>query len=212
MAKTNYYKYCILCIVIILSINLKGSDTLSYSKEVTSLREVYLSQLGVTELTGNNDGPQIKEYLEFVGLHEGQYWCAAYVSWCFYKAGIKAIRSGWSPSWFQTKYIIYVRGAINNKTPSAGDVFGIYFPKLKRIAHVGFVEKWAKGSSCFVTNEGNSNAKGSNNGGSVVTLFRLKTQVQKISRYANQALPKNSSSASNSRSINSLSYNTKGIQ
>lgn len=212
MAKTNYYKYCILFITIILSINLKGSDTLSYSKEVTALREVYLSQLGVTELTGHNDGPEVEAYLAFVNRQKGDYWCAAYVSWCFYRAGIVAIKSGWSPSWFQAKYVIYVRGATNNKTPSTGDVFGIYFPKLKRIAHVGFVEKWAKGASCFVTNEGNSNAKGSNNGGAVVSLFRLKTQVQKVSRYANQVLPKNSSSASNSRSINSLSYNNKSIK
>lgn len=211
MAKTTYYKLCLLFIVTILSVNLKGSDTLIYSPEVTKLREVYLSQLGVTELTGHNDGPEVEEYLVFVNRKKGDYWCAAYVSWCFYKAGIVAIRSGWSPSWFQTKYVIYVRGATNNKTPSAGDVFGIYFPKLKRIAHVGFVDKWAKGASCFVTNEGNSNAKGSNNGGAVVTLFRLKTQVQKISRYADQTLSKTRSNNSNSRSITSLSANNKSL-
>ena len=211
MAKTNYYKYCILFITLVVSLNLKGSDTIKYSPEVTRLREVYLSQLGVTELTGNNDGPEVKAYLAFTGLPEGNPWCAAYVAWCLHTAGIKALKSAWAPSWFPAHKVIYTHGAVGNKTPMPGDVFGIYFASKKRIAHVGFVEKWTKGASCFVTNEGNSNEKGSRTGGSVVTLFRLKTQVNKISRYADQTIPTNSSNSANSRTITSLSANNKSL-
>ncbi len=44
------------------------------------------SQLGVTELTGHNDGPAVESYLRAVGLGKGYPWCMAFVYWCAKKA------------------------------------------------------------------------------------------------------------------------------
>jgi len=41
---------------------------------------------GAGEVGGNNRGPFVRKYLEPAGLDEGNAWCAAFVSWCFYKA------------------------------------------------------------------------------------------------------------------------------
>jgi hypothetical protein len=52
-----------------------------------------VSQLGVKELTGRNDGPQIKEYL--LG-EEGLPWCAAFVQWCYAQCRISLpVKNKW---------------------------------------------------------------------------------------------------------------------
>lgn len=40
-----------------------------------------LTYVGVTEATGNNDGPEITKFLNSVGLNSGYAWCAAFVSY-----------------------------------------------------------------------------------------------------------------------------------
>lgn len=47
------------------------------------------SQLGVTELTGHNDGPAVESYLKSVGLGKGYPWCMAFVYWCTKRAAQK---------------------------------------------------------------------------------------------------------------------------
>jgi len=49
-----------------------------------------ISQLGVSEATGNNDGPEVAKYLETVGLTPGpkSYWCGAFVNWSMTQIGI----------------------------------------------------------------------------------------------------------------------------
>jgi len=68
-------------------------------------------------------------------------------------------------------------------TPSTGDIFGIYFPDKKRIAHVGFVDQWE--GTWLLTVEGNTNASGSNEGDGVYRKRRLVKSVYKVSRYIN---------------------------
>ncbi len=59
------------------------------------------SQLGVSELTGNNDGPEVDKYLKTIGLAgSGQAWCGAFVNWTLSQAGIKGVsRPGWALNW-----------------------------------------------------------------------------------------------------------------
>ena len=96
------------------------------------------AEIGVTEATGNNDGPRVEAYLKSVGLERGQPYCAAFVYWCGQQAlGSKNPfpRSGYSPdlcaqpTWSNGKGL----------PPRAGDTFGIYFPDKGRIAHTGLV-------------------------------------------------------------------------
>ena len=45
---------------------------------------------------------------------------------------------------------------------ASGDVFGIYFANLNRIAHAGFLDEW--GEKYLITVEENTNETGSNEG------------------------------------------------
>src|SRR5690606_6071530 len=140
------------------------------------LRRVYMGEIGVREATGKNDGPRIREYLRYVGLGEGYAWCAAFVCWSLGEAGMDNPKNGWSPALFPAKRIIwkkdqaYSSQSLRNKEqgsslllapsvpapnqPQPGDVFGIYYSSLKRIAHCGFVDSW-DGTWC-ITVEGNT--------------------------------------------------------
>ncbi len=143
------------------------------SLQSQNLRRIYTSQIGVREKTGKNDGPEVEKYLRYVGLGPGNAWCAALVSWTFGQAGFDQPKTAWSPALFPDKRVVWARkqqkpdGAmpglitynLQRTTPLSGDVFGIYFSELKRIAHCGFVDEW-DGKWC-TTVEGNTNDAGS---------------------------------------------------
>ena len=66
-------------------------------------------------------------------------------------------------------------------TPSTGDVFGLYFPEKRRIAHVGFIDEWK--DPWVITVEGNTNVLGSKEGDGVYRKWRLVRSVYKVARY-----------------------------
>ncbi len=98
------------------------------------------SQVGVTELTGKNDGPEIAKYLREVGLTEGYAYCAAGLVWCHNQLGIENPRSGWSPDWFR-KNVVYrkTHKRIQPFVSRPGQVPGFYYESKKRVAHVGLI-------------------------------------------------------------------------
>lgn len=129
-------------------------DDLAPQRQV--IRGLYAAEVGVREVGGENRGRRIGEYLTVTSLGEGYAWCAAFVSWVFARAGYVAPRSAWSPALFPKEKVIWQRGGVvRQDVPQAGDVFGIWFPSLGRIAHVGFVDHW--GGTYVVTVEGNTN-------------------------------------------------------
>lgn len=149
---------------------LPGSNTVK--NEAETLIAIAQSQIGVREVNGNNDGPEVEAYLAVASLKKGEPWCAAFLSWVFKQAGYQQPRTGWSPALFpEARWV---------KAPSPGLVFGIYFPALKRIAHCGMVER-LKGS-WLVCIEGNTNINGSREGDRV---YRKLRHVKTIYRYAN---------------------------
>jgi hypothetical protein len=145
------------------------------------VQESYLSQVGVREATGKNDGKAVESYLKSVGLGKGNAWCAAFVHWCYRACGVETIKSAWSPSWFPSSKVIYSQ-AKTKELPKSGDVFGIYFADRKRIAHVGFVHEWGQNSYC-ITVEGNTNDYGSREGDGVYMKRRLKRQIYQVARW-----------------------------
>jgi hypothetical protein len=147
------------------------------------LAAIYTAEIGVRELTGNNDGKRVEEYLRSCGLGKGYAWCAAFVNWCHVQAGVVGAGSAWSPDWFPDKNTIYTRGNSGNKTPSKTDVLGLYYPEKKRIAHVGFIDEWGDGANYCITVEGNTNGEGSREGDGVYRKRRLKSQIYKVSRW-----------------------------
>lgn len=129
------------------------------------------AEIGVREATGNNDGKRVEDYLATVGLPKGHPYCAAFISWVFKEAGYDQPRTGWSPALFPASRSV--------KTPVPGNVFGIYFPSFKRIAHCGFVAS-VKGN-WIGTIEANTNLSGSRDGEGVHRRMR---HARTIYRYA----------------------------
>jgi len=132
---------------------------------VTELRqqllEVAESQVGVRELTGNNDGKQIKEYLKSVGLKEGYAWCVAFVVWCHLQISydFPIPITAWSPALF-THNLVYHKHHMRMFPwiPRGGEVAGIYYASKNRVAHAVIIER--KQSNHFITYEGNTSLMG----------------------------------------------------
>jgi hypothetical protein len=169
---------CLLCFTYLGSNELHRRDLLIRILKHSSQRpsrftitEIANNELGIRELTGHNDGPKVEAYLSVVKLKKGQPWCAAFVSWVYQKAGFPKPRTGWSPDLFPTARL--ARSAL------PGDVIGIYFPEMGRIAHAGIVTQ-QKGSWIYST-EGNTSLQGSREGDGV---FRKVRHIRTIHRIA----------------------------
>ena len=156
-----------------------------------SLWGIYTAEIGVREQSGKNDGQRVEAYLAYVGLKKGDPWCAAFVCWSLGQAGIRNPRSGWSPDLFPARKVCWQRSLALQPKPAAavgetsgprrGDVFGIYFPEKKRIAHVGFVDTWD--GKYVITVEGNTNEAGSREGDGVYRKRRLISSIYQVARW-----------------------------
>lgn len=155
----------------------------SYAQQdsISCITRTYQSQIGVREASGKNDGVEVEAYLKSVGRHRGDAWCAAFVHWTLEQCGEPRVKSGWSPSWFPASRVIYARTGAKTQAPQPGDVFGIWFQKLGRIAHVGFIHEW--GCEWVVTVEGNTNDAGSREGDGVYMKRRINRQIYKVARW-----------------------------
>ena len=175
--------FCFSWLVLLPTYTFAKNDTTQYNKFL-KLVETYRSQIGVRELTGNNDGVEVEMYLNSVGLKKGQPYCAAGVAWSFIQANIKAPRSGWSPAWFQPKYVIYQHGIAALQTePQQGDVGGYYYKKLGRYGHTFFIDYWSKKGSFCITVEFNGTDKQTREGNGVVRNIVPKSKISVVARY-----------------------------
>ena len=111
-------------------------------------------EIAVREATGKNDGARVEEYLAYTGLGKGYAWCAAFVSWCYGKAGLPLPRNAWSPALFPNARR-YTKERVQRRAVRQADLFAIYSQKLGRIDHVGIVQKMER--SWILTVEGNVN-------------------------------------------------------
>lgn len=136
--------------------------------------------VGVREATGRNDGPEVEYFLAGVDMQRGVAWCGAFAYAAHVEAGIrppgKASAYAWSPTWFST-----ASRDIPIDRCEAGDVMGIYFPSLGRIAHVGIVE-WRDGN-VITTIEGNTNDALSRDGDGVYRKRRKAGTIKATARW-----------------------------
>lgn len=139
------------------------------------------SQIGVRQTNGNT-GPEIDEYLACSGLGPGYAWCAAFVCWIYDSNEVEVPNSSaWSPSWFPQS-----KTYENNSMAQEGDVFGIYFNNLGRIAHVGvLIESWEEAGNILTTVEGNTNDTGAREGDGVYKKYRSKNQIKSTANWIN---------------------------
>lgn len=148
---------------------------LASDKTRNLLHARFSSQVGVREATGRNDGPEVEAYLATTNLGAGYAWCGAFVSWVFAQEGFDQPRTPWTPALFPKAC---TQNWSSGKAPQKADVFGLYIPRLKRIGHAGFVEKW--GEHFVLTVEGNTNAEGSIEGDGVYRKRRRTKTIHSV--------------------------------
>ena len=107
-------------------------------------------------------------------------WCAAFVKKCLDIAGIKSTITAWSPTAHNKKNVVYFKGKWHQEF-MPGDVFTIFYPSMKRIAHTGFGHRRNKGQ--IVTMEGNTNNDGSRDGYGVFRRIRSINSIYSITRW-----------------------------
>ena len=146
------------------------------------VQNVYLSQVGVREATGNNDGVAVERYLKNLGLDKGYAWCAAFVRWCYDQAGVKTTITAWSPTAQNNDAVVYEKGKWKAKADKA-DVFTLFYKGINRIGHTGFVDKVYNDNSMIQTVEGNTNGQGSREGDGVYLKFRPSKTIHTITSW-----------------------------
>lgn len=90
-----------------------------------------------------------------------------------------------SPSWFADESKITYRKSWTKTDYKSkkGQVFGLYFSKLGRVAHVGFID--GENATSYFTIEGNTNGSGSREGDGIYRKTRNKNTIHIISDHVN---------------------------
>ncbi|SEA51824.1 C40 family peptidase [Pedobacter hartonius] len=135
------------------------------------LVDLAIAEIGIREKTGKNDGKRVEAYLSVVNLKKGQPYCSAFISWLFAQEGFARPRSGWSPDLFPSSRL--------SRYALPANIIGIYFPDLKRIAHVGIIER-LNDQWCYSI-EANTNLDGGRNGDGVYRRVRHLKTIYRIS-------------------------------
>lgn len=147
----------------------------------TRLTQIYLSQIGIREKTGHNDGPQVEAYLKSVGLGKGYAWCAAFVHWCLVQAKIPNRINGAAATAHNQSHILWMNRKLVAE-PAPGDVFTLWYNRLNRIGHTGFYHQRVN-TSVYESIEGNTNEAGSREGDGVYKKYRSFNATYSITRW-----------------------------
>lgn len=141
--------------------------------------EAAAEYVGVRELTGRNDGPEVEYFLALTGLGRGYAWCGSFAYAAHVEAGVipkpPPSAYAWTPTWFVGAKQIPM-GSI-----MPGDVVGIYFPSLGRIAHMAIAEE--RNGHTVTTIEGNTNDGGSRDGEGVYRRYRKTGTLKAAARW-----------------------------
>ena len=158
-----------------------------------SLVQIALSQVGVKESGGNNNGPEVRKYQEATSLKPASWpWCAALTSWVIREWLKKPETTQWlglktmTPEQWRPKtaaafgYIAWAKDRpattkvlSNRSKPQIGDIVIFDF------SHIGIVVK--VGEKNFQCVEGNTNGKGTRDSKSGDGVW-LKTRTASLVR------------------------------
>ncbi len=120
-------------------------DTVYVDKPLSD-RDVYVdtlkNYLGLREATGNNDGYHIDKFNAICGFKNSP-WCGAVLSYGLKVNGLEIPEQPcYTPSFFPAERIVWRSG--QEKELMKGDIFGLYFSSMGRIAHAGALQKILK--------------------------------------------------------------------
>lgn len=158
-----------------------------------------IAEINVMESpVGSNDGPRVRQFLASVGLPPGNFWCMAFVHWCFQEAAKDAgivnpfpKTGGCLNAWNlvkrgSPKRIVSAAAAIANPAlVKPGFVF--ILDHGGGFGHTGFVRDTTGGA--LRTMEGNSNPNGSRNGIGVFDLNRRKVTERELKGFLDFTIP-----------------------
>lgn len=161
-----------------------SSASLTTGSLATSALGMAVTQLGVMEVPlGSNRGPMVNHYLLSTGTPPGNFWCMAFVFWCFREAAAAAgvanpfpKTAGCLDAWNKIKRsrptrLIKREAAIAKPSlVRPGQVF--ILDHGRGFGHTGFVRQSFDGP--FRSVEGNAQLDGSRNGLGVCELNRRK--------------------------------------
>lgn len=143
------------------------------------------TQLGVREEPiGSNRGKMVNEYLLSVGLPGGNFWCMAFVYWCYQQAAKQLLvanplpkTAGCLDHWHKTKgrKIAKREAVLHPELVTPGAVF--IMDHGKGAGHTGIVV--SVDGQTLTTIEGNTNEAGSRNG---IGVFRRKRTIAAINK------------------------------
>lgn len=132
--------------------------------------EIAASQVGVQESPSGSNRVLYSNWYGLIGP-----WCAMFISWCFYQAGMPLPAStskgfAYTPSgvaWFKAQKRWYTT------SPKVGDVVFFDFPGdgVNRVSHVGIVTA-TNADGSIDTIEGNTDESGGRTGGKVMRRRR----------------------------------------
>lgn len=173
----------------------QSNSNLTYPKFKTDhvLTECFINQslyyLGTEEKPkGSNWGREVEQMLKSVGVNFPAPWCAAYVGIVCRNSCISYPYSGFVPNWSRDVWkakVIFDKAkkgrSILQTELRRGDIATIYFPNLRRDAHI-FIVLGVTEKGNIITIEGNTNPGGSRDGYGVFVRVRELWQVSKIIR------------------------------
>lgn len=110
------------------------------------------------------------KYGKWIGAN-GDYWCASFLSWIFYKAygnaeGKEVLHGGYSPACETIRMNFVRKKSFKTKNPKKGDVIFFKGTRHSGANHIGLVIEVKDGR--VYTIEGNADDTDSDNGGAVV--------------------------------------------
>jgi hypothetical protein len=153
------------------------SDLISISP-VDLLLKVSASSVGASEHPPNtNAGPYVERVLARTGNAKGDPWCAAQVTDWGVLAVVRSAGCAAIGTWAKAKGVLY-------EPPSAqvGDIFLVWFPKLKRFGHTGLVIGVNPDGS-IESREGNTSGSGSREGWLVADRTRTLNKLDRVVRW-----------------------------
>ena len=162
-----------------------ATATMMYAHDMMGIKEDFV------EGKWTNWGPEIKQFLYAADLSVPAPWCAAFVNWCAEQGSYDTnIASPLEQVVNQAYVQSYADWAQENKKyvhetkTGHGDLFLLYYPKLHRYAHIGFVSEMNVDEGWFTTVEGNTNDTASREGFKVASRRRSISERTKFVRWA----------------------------
>ena len=137
---------------------------------VADVLAVAIHEIGTVEEGGQNRGRRVEEYLAATHAGPGLPWCAAFVAWTGLHSGVPwplAPVPGCMSLYADAK----AKGLVRDR-PETGAVFLLWFPRLGRYAHTGFLERSGDQPGTWHTIEGNTNPAGGREGYGVFRRVR----------------------------------------